>query len=174
MDSRLVNQFVEEVKRTWGPVSTEVVEQTFNAMNRLAQNYLHSSELAEFLNGEVSEKELIRDSEHEFILLQHREQPGQYRAPHDHGSGWVIYAVVSGQVEMRTYKQVTSQKGKTELVKRDTRTMQAGDINVYLPGDIHDTRAVAGSAVMLRFSSVDLKKEFREGRMIRYSVEAGS
>lgn len=39
----------------------------------------------------------------------------------------------------------------------------------YLPGDVHDTRCVAGPALLFRFTERDLTKEDKEeGRVTRY------
>ena len=37
---------------------------------------------------------------HGFVLLAHTEYAGLYRPPHDHGRGWVIYAMQQGEIEM--------------------------------------------------------------------------
>jgi len=41
---------------------------------------------------------------------------------------------------------------------------------VYLPGDIHDTRCVSDSVLMLRLTSCDLKQEEKLGYMTRYAA----
>lgn len=48
------------------------------------------------------DEELYRDPEQGFILLAHSEKKDLYRVPHDHGGGWVISAVQSGEIEMKT------------------------------------------------------------------------
>jgi hypothetical protein len=51
-------------------------------------------------------KELYRDSTQGFVLLAHSEPAGLYRPPHDHGRGWVIYALQRGAMEIGTYVHV--------------------------------------------------------------------
>jgi hypothetical protein len=91
-----------------------------------------------------------------------------YRSPHDHGRGWVIYAVQRGEMEMGTYARVQEADGRVRLVKRDTSALRAGDARVYLPGDIHDTRCMSGPCLLLRFTERDLKAEQEVQRLTRY------
>jgi hypothetical protein len=104
-------------------------------------------------------RELLRDPEHGFLLLGHVEPAGLYRPPHDHGRGWVLYAVARGASEMSTYRRVHDLRGDTVLVKRETFVMRPGDVRVFLPGDIHDTLSKEGPLTLLRFTSRDFKKE---------------
>jgi predicted metal-dependent enzyme (double-stranded beta helix superfamily) len=122
------------------------------------------------LHEEAAEsRELYRDPAHGFLLLAHTESPGLYRPPHDHGRGWVIYAVQRGETEMGTYARVHDAQGKMHLVKRDSTVVRPGEIRVYLPGDIHDTRCTAGPLLLYRFTSCDLKKE----NVTRYAQRNG-
>lgn len=157
MTGNSLEKFTEEVKKSWGPLTSETVENCQRLLKKLAQAPLE--ELGE----------LYRDSEHGFVLLAYAEEEGTYRVPHDHGSGWVIYAVQSGEMEMGTYSRTINQKGQLSLVRRESFRMRPGDCKVFLPGDIHDTRCISPSALILRFTSCDLKDEDRAGRMIRYS-----
>jgi hypothetical protein len=64
--------------------------------------------------------------------------------------------------------------GKVQLVKRDSTLVRPGQAKVFLPGDIHDTRCMAGPALLLRFSERDLKKEDKEEhRVTRYVEQHG-
>lgn len=70
---------------------------------------------------------------------------------------------------MGTYARVEDEQGKMQLVKRDSKVIQPGQVNVYLPGDIHDTRCTAGPLLLYRFTSCDLKKEV----VTRYAQQDG-
>ena len=60
------------------------------------------------------------------------------------------------------------------LVKRNSTIVRAGQVQVYLPGDIHDTRCLSGPALLFRFTERDLKKEDREDhRVTRYVEQNG-
>ena len=101
------------------------------------------------------------------------EQQGLYRPPHDHGRGWVIYAVQHGESEMGTYARLEDDDG-VRLVKRNSTIVRAGDVQVYLPGDIHDTRCLTPNALLFRFTERDLRVEDRqEGRVTRYIERNG-
>lgn len=171
MNNNLLNPFLEDIRKSWGPLSSSVVAQSQAAIAKLLKASIADLGLTDMDMNLIAEKELYRDPEKGFMLLAHTEQKGQYRVPHDHGSGWVIYSVLQGEIEMRTYKQMTTNQGKSQLVRRETYRVAPGDSRVYLPGDIHDTRCLSDSVIMLRFSSCDIKKESREGRMIRYIEE---
>jgi hypothetical protein len=118
-------------------------------------------------------KELYRDPEHGFMLLAHTEDTGLYRPPHDHGRSWVMYAVLRGEMEMGTYARLQDASGRHHLVKRSASRVLAGDVQVYLPGDIHDTLCVTGPALLLRFTERDLQIEKDAKRLTRYVEQAG-
>lgn len=152
-------QFAEALQSTWGELDSGLVAHARHAVTRL----LAASSTARWLStvhAEGAESlELHRDALHGFLLLAHTEQAGQYRPPHDHGRGWVIYAVERGEMEMSTYRRVHDLRGVARLVKREEFTLRPGDVRVFLPGDIHDTRCTKGPLTLLRFTSRDLKKE---------------
>lgn len=109
------------------------------------------------------------------MLLAHTEPAGLYRPPHDHGQGWVIYAIQQGEIEMGTYARTEAPDGRIRLVKRNSTWVGPGQVQVYLPGDIHDTRCVAGPALLFRFTERDLKLEDQQAhRVTRYVERDGS
>ncbi len=108
-------------------------------------------------------RELYRD-ESGFILFAYAEGQGKYRAPHDHGDGWVIYTVVSGEVEMGSFLRI----GEGVVTLKDKKSLVVGEGHLYEVGDIHDTRCLSSDSVILRFTSCDLKVEEQEGRMLRF------
>lgn len=97
---------------------------------------------------------------------------GQYRPPHDHGRGWVIYGVQQGEMEIGTYSRVQEPDGSGRLVRRETYLLRPGETRVYLPGDIHDTRCTKGPVLYYRFTDRDLKKEESEGHKITRYVQS--
>ena len=70
---------------------------------------------------------------------------------------------------MTTYGRFEDPDGRARLVKRDTTLVTPGQVQVYLPGDIHDTRCLNGPALLFRLTERDLKQE-DEGahRVTRY------
>ncbi len=154
-----------------GPLTTETVGRARQLVEELARAPEAEPWLAALLRDPTEGRELYRDPEHGFLLLAHAEREGRYRAPHDHGRGWVIYAVQHGEMEMGSYARVIDAEGAVRLVQRDTSRVRAGECRVYLPGEIHDTRCVSSDVLMLRFTSCDLKVEDREGRLTRYALD---
>ncbi|MNJ05748.1 hypothetical protein D3C73_1672810 [compost metagenome] len=52
--------------------------------------------------------------------------------------------------------------------------VRAGEAQLYLPGDIHDTRCLSDTALLFRFTERDLRTEDREHRrLIRYVERDG-
>jgi hypothetical protein len=159
MDKDSLRTFAEAVSSTWGPLTSELVETSRQHLARLLGAPVNEPWLATLLEDGSESSELYRDPAHDFRLLAHTEQAGLYRPPHDHGRGWVIYAVQRGEMEMGTYRRVHDLRGNAQLVRRETFSLRPGDIRVFLPGDIHDTRCIAGPLTLFRFTSRDFKKE---------------
>jgi hypothetical protein len=164
-----LGQFVTTVRSAWGPLTSDLVGSTQKALGALSRAPEDEAWLAGLLTDAPANAELYRDPQHGFVLLGHTERQGLHRAPHDHGRAWVAYAVQHGDVEMRTFARLESSDGIGGLVQRDARIMRAGDVQAYLPGDIHDTRCLTASALLFRFTERDLRHEDRiEGRVNRY------
>ncbi|WP_420993044.1 hypothetical protein ACKI2N_022920 [Cupriavidus sp. 30B13] len=160
---------IEGIRSVWGPLSTEVVAGCRRHLENLLEAPATQAWLAALHTEAPLNKELHRDPTHGFVLLAHTEHAGLYRPPHDHGRSWVIYAVQQGEIEMTSYARTVAPDGSVRLVKRDAISMGPGQTQVYLPGDIHDTRCVAGPALLFRFTERDLKSEDVAGhRVTRY------
>ncbi len=171
MADNTLTMAMEGMRSIWGPLTTELAASARRHMEDLLRALATEEWLAELRREGPASKELYRDPDHSFVLLAHTEQTGQYRAPHDHGRGWVIYGVQEGEMEMGTYARVQDSEGRVGLVRRESYRHRAGETRVYLPGDIHDTRCTAGPALYYRFTDRDLKKEENEGHRITRFVE---
>lgn len=172
MTTNSLESVIEGLRAAWGPLTTETVDKTRGLLAELARTSLSEEWLASLLHEEPVGKELYRDPKHGFILLAYTEKEGQYRPPHDHGSGWVVYAVRQGEIEMGSYHRIDGEK--EHLVKKDSYLVRTGDSRLYLPGDIHDTRCASRAALVLRFTSCDLRREESEGRLTRYTPKDGA
>ncbi|MGE3304222.1 MAG: hypothetical protein AB7M12_14045 [Hyphomonadaceae bacterium] len=165
--------FIAAVRSDWGPLSTELVAKTRQRLQTLLQAPCGEPWLAALIEAASPSTELYRDPAHGFVLLAHTETAGLYRPPHDHGRSWVIYAVQHGEIDMGGYGRVTEADGRVRLVKRDATPVRAGQVQIYLPGDIHDTRCMTDTALLFRFTERDLKiEDQRDHRITRY-VDAG-
>ncbi len=172
-DSSLQN-FIEGVRSAWGPLTSELVAASRAQAEQLVRASPAEPWLAQLHRDQPASQELYRDPGHGFILLAHTEPGGLYRPPHDHGRSWVIYAVQSGEMEMRTYARVEDPETGVRLVQRDSRIVRAGEAQAYLPGDIHDTRCLTEQALLYRFTERDLRVEDRqEHRLTRYQQRNG-
>ncbi|MEO6185266.1 MAG: hypothetical protein ABIP38_02470 [Steroidobacteraceae bacterium] len=165
---------VDAISSAWGPLSTEVVD----ACQRHLANLLKAPETEEWLSvlhkDAPASRQLHRDPQHGFVLLAHTEHAGLYRPPHDHGRSWVIYAVQQGEIEMGTYGRIENPDGSLMLVKRNSTVVRPGQVQLYLPGDIHDTRCLTQTALLFRFTERDLQKEDKEEhRVTRYVQRNG-
>jgi hypothetical protein len=169
-----LESFIAGIRSGWGPLTSELVADCRDRLEDLLATPAAEAWLADLHADPPDTKELYRDPDHGFILLAHAEAAGLYRPPHDHGRGWVIYAVQRGVIEMATYHRARAPDGTVRLVRRDTAVVRAGQVKVFLPGDIHDTRCVAGPATVFRFTDRDLRREDKaEGRVIRYVERDG-
>ncbi|WP_437591352.1 hypothetical protein [Sorangium sp. So ce1000] len=173
MTENALELFIHRTRASWGPLSSDLVASCRRHLEQLAQAPAAEPWLAALHEEAPASRELYRDAKHGFVLQAHTEQPGLYRPPHDHGRSWVIYALQRGEIAMSTYARVETGAG-IQLVKRDETLLRAGQAQLFLPGDIHDTRCVAGPALLFRFTERDLKQEDQVARrVIRYVERNG-
>ena len=173
MARNVLESSIEGIKSVWGPLSTEVVAACCGHLEDLLKAPATQAWLAALHSEAPANQELYRDPTHGFVLLAHTETAGLYRPPHDHGQGWVIYAMQRGEIDMGTYARTKGSDGSVRLVKRGSTRVRPGQVQVYLPGDIHDTRCMAGPALLFRLTERDLKKEDREEHRVTRYVEQG-
>lgn len=167
-----MKEFVARVRPRWGPITSELVAACRRAMIALASTPGDTPWVTELLAERPEQRDLVQVTPDSFGLHAYVEKGGVYRPPHDHGNGWVIYAVMDGAVEMRTYAKVSGPSGAL-LVERDRGVIGPGDVRVYLPGDIHDTRCLAPSTMKIRMVSCDFSVERSSGRMTEYVQRGG-
>lgn len=174
MENSSLETFIKAVRRVWGPLTSDLMAEC----RRQAAALLGAPDSEPWLSAlhrdQAANVELYRDPACGFLLLAHTEQAGLYRPPHDHGRSWVMYAVQDGEVEMGSYARIEEPDGRVRLVERDRIILRAGDVRVYLPGDIHDTRCMTRTALLFRFTERDLKAEAQpDHRVTRYVQEDG-
>lgn len=170
MTENALELFIHRTRASWGPLSSELVASCRHHLEQLAKSHAAEPWLAALHEEAPASKELYRDAKDGFVLQAHTEQAGLYRPPHDHGRSWVIYALQCGEIAMSTYARVETGAG-VQLVKRDETLMRAGQAQLFLPGDIHDTRCVSGPALLFRFTERDLKQEDQVARRVTRYVE---
>lgn len=174
MATNSLEKFSENVRRIWGPLSSDLVAEVRLQMEALLHASPKESWLASLHKAGPASEELVRDADHGFVLLAHTEHTGLYRPPHDHGRSWVIYGIQDGEIEMGTYGRVEDDSGNVRLVQRDTTVLRPGQAQAYFPGDIHDTRCLTDSALLFRFTERDLKVEDgQHHRVTRYARQDG-
>jgi hypothetical protein len=160
------------IRSAWGPLSTPVAAACQRRLRDLLRAPASEDWLSALHRDAPANRELYRDPEHGFVLLAHTEPAGLYRPPHDHGRAWVIYAIQQGELQIGTYGR-TEHGGRVQLVKRNATVLRPGRAEIYLPGDIHDTRCLTGPALLFRFTERDLKKEDKEAHHVTRYVEQG-
>ncbi|MCE9522047.1 MAG: hypothetical protein K8S25_06390 [Alphaproteobacteria bacterium] len=174
MATNSLEKFSENVKRSWGSISSELVAEARLQMETLLRASPKENWLANLHKSAAPREELYRDPDQGFVLLAHTEHAGLYRPPHDHGRSWVTYGIQEGEIEMGAYVRVDDGRGRVRLVQRDSTVLRPGQARSYLPGDIHDTRCLTDTALLFRFSDRDLKIEDElQHRVTRYMREDG-
>jgi len=166
MTDSALTQFTAYVRDIWGQPTSEVIANCRAGLEQLLHAPPADQWLADLRNDLPESRELYRDPMHGFVLLGHTEAEGRYRNPHDHGSSWVIYGVLQGEMEMGSYTRVYDENSNVHLAKQGLKLVRPGDVQVYLPGDIHDTRCVNGPAIQFRFTARDLRLETNMTRYI--------
>lgn len=163
-----IERAVSELQSSWEGLSMESIDKVKTTIKALATDPEFQKQL-QLKNQELAQGlELHRDQASGFVLLAYSEGIGRYRVPHDHGNAWVVYAVVSGQVEMGNYFKSVLPNGYLQLIQKNHEKLNSGDTRIYYPGEIHDTKCLSDNAVILRLTSLDLREEERAGRMSRY------
>ena len=173
MTKNSLETFTDRVAPIWGSLTSNLAAGCCAHMEELLKTSVAEEWLSSLHNDAPPYRELYGDPKHGFLLLAHAESKGNYRPPHDHGGGWVIYGVQRGEIEVGTYARVESLDGRAQLVKRETYVVRPGQCKVFLPGDIHDTRAIAGPVLLFRFTSCDFVTEEKEGKLRRYVQRDG-
>lgn len=163
-----LTEVIREIQKHWQGLDTYTIEHTRAQLQRLAQTPITEPWLECLIEEKAESKELYRDKKHGFILLAHVEMKGLYRVPHNHGAGWVFYALHSGEMKVSTYMQITNRNGDTTLVSRGANIIKPGNVTTYLPGDIHDTQCVSEWVLMFRLTSCDFANEKKSGRLIQF------
>lgn len=171
MTGTSLDSFTASIRSAWGPISTELVATCREGLEELIRADPAEGWLAALLAERPASRELYRDPANGFMLLAHNENQGLYRPPHDHGRAWVVYAVQSGALEIRTYARVQGPSSEPRLVLRDASVLGPGEARPYLPGDIHDTRCLTPSALLFRFTERDLRHEDQVERRLTRFVE---
>src|SRR5690349_4113901 len=93
MSENSLETFVEGVRLAWGPLTSELITECLARIEALAKAPATEGWLAALQRDLPESRELYRDPAHGFLLLAHAEALGRYWSPHDHGRGWVIYAL---------------------------------------------------------------------------------
>ncbi|WP_299108623.1 hypothetical protein [uncultured Tenacibaculum sp.] len=168
MKQARLDHFVEEISKIWGPLNSNLVKKSKELVEDLIKDSSAESWMIDLIKEQLPAKEIYRSKQHGFVLMGHLEKLGDMSPPHDHGSGWVIYAVLQGESKMGLFNRVFFPDGTMDVVQKEATILKAGECSVYLPGDIHNTHTLKDNTVMLRLTSCDFHKELEEGRLIRY------
>ncbi|PIP93525.1 MAG: hypothetical protein COW00_15185 [Bdellovibrio sp. CG12_big_fil_rev_8_21_14_0_65_39_13] len=164
--NKKINEIVTLLKKSWDTMDAKSLRITQDLIKGLDLESIDKSQ------GVTSEGiELYRDKEQGFILIAYRETQDTYRIPHNHGNGWVIYSVLEGEVEMGNYFNWQKTADRSQLILKDKVILKKGDVQIYYPGDIHDTKCLSENALIIRLTSCDLSVEEAAGRMKRFEVK---
>src|SRR5438105_43277 len=106
MTSNALATFINETRAVFGPLTSEMVAAVRAQLEQLAKAPVSEPWLAALHQEAPASRELHRDPAHGFVLLAHTEPADLYRAPHDHGRNWVIYALQRGAMEIGNYARV--------------------------------------------------------------------
>lgn len=108
---------------------------------------------------------LYEDPDSGFMVLAHWQPPGHETPPHNHGPCWVVYGVYENVIEMTRYQRLDNGKepGVARLKSSRSYELGRGEVNFFVPGDIHSTRNPSSNlSMILRVTQKDLTKISRE------------
>jgi hypothetical protein len=113
------------IESVWGSLSTEVVAACRGHLKVLLKAPATEDWLAALHQQALANKELYCNPTNGFVLLAHRQPTGLYRPHHDHGRGWVIYAIQQGEIEMGTVGRLEAPDGSASVVFRSVWNLSA-------------------------------------------------
>lgn len=161
-------QFVQDVRR----IVAARPEPRAQAMEvaRRAEDLLADPESlrpeAERAREEKKRRHLLyEDPETGFQVLLHYQPPGQRGRPHNHGPCWVVYGVYENLMGMTRYQRLDGgkQPGVARLKPSRDYVLERGEVNFFLPGDIHSTHNPGASpSLVLRVTQKNLSRISRE------------
>lgn len=169
--SEEIKKLISNLKVDCKNLTVESIYKMRSTLSTFATLQAKRCELQIRTRGLLKGAELYRDPVEGFVLLAYSENQDTYRKPHNHGNAWVIYALVSGEVEMGTYVNAVRADGSDRLIPKDREKLKTGDTRIYFSGEIHDTLCLSKNAVILRLTSLDLGEEEQSGRMKRYEYK---
>jgi predicted metal-dependent enzyme (double-stranded beta helix superfamily) len=116
--------------------------------------------VAETFNDDLppGKRELFHDSELDYHVLAHVQEPGKAGKPHSHGSSWAIYGNAKNVTEMTEWRRVNPEsEDHAELTATSKYGLGPGQTRAYGPNVIHST-AHAQKAWVIRVTGTDLDK----------------
>lgn len=153
-----LNAYILAVQALWSPeYRTDPTPAA--TIQSLMQTWLRDTEPTAEWATRLKEEKLSKlplhtEPDNGFVQLAHYHASGRDNSPHDHGPHWVVYGVLSGEVDIPVYEPNSDD---TEVQVARVDHLKAGDAVAYYPGEIHSTKVVSdGPAVVLRFLSQDL------------------
>ena len=169
MNKTALEHFVSELSKAWKPLCSELTLKSKNLLEDLISNCDGEDWVKDLIANKYPAKEIYRSEKHGFVLMGHVEDKDVTSPPHDHGNGWVIYSTLTGSVEMGLFNRLITPSGELNVVQKDLYTQSKGESNIYLEGDIHDTKALEDNTVMLRLTSCDFMEEIKSGRLVNFT-----
>ena len=91
----LVENSVIDIKKSWEDLNIDSIGKIRSTIGAMSSDPEIQSYLQEVTRELPKGLKIHRDTAEGFILLAYSESKSTYRAPHNHGNAWVIYAVVS-------------------------------------------------------------------------------
>jgi hypothetical protein len=159
--------FTNTTHQVWNEQTSDKVRILKSHLQALVKN----KDFINYLSSQNLEKGIVlhHDQQLGYYLFAYSEKKSTFRVPHNHGNGWVIYTVLSGIMEMATYFNTINDQEESMLVEKERFLMSTGDSRIFFPGDIHHTHSIEDGTTILRFTSIDLKLEEKQGRMKRFT-----
>jgi hypothetical protein len=168
-----LSTFTRNVHAAWRPLSTELIDEGRRQGEALLQAAPSEDWLAALHREKPANQELYRDPDHGFVLLAHTELQGLF-AP---ARPWTSLGDVCRPVGRDRNANLCPRRGSQDRCSPrpagcNARSGRTGQ--VYLPGDIHDTRCLSDSALLFRFTERDLRVEDKvHHRVTRYIEQNG-
>jgi predicted metal-dependent enzyme (double-stranded beta helix superfamily) len=130
------------------------LDEVSSALTKLVREPAFASE-AFAADAPYGRRQLYHDSDYDFYVLAHVQEPGKKGKPHDHGESWAVYGNVTGVTRMTEWRRANDDPDHVALQPVRGYDLCAGAASAFGPRVLHSTEHHE-KALVIRVTGTDL------------------